>query len=92
MILAQIGGDISFSSSSVNGDLSIPSSTLMGDITITGETCEIYRGPYEFTPKTEEQIISIENKKAKEDITIEEIPYFESDNIFGGKTVSIAFV
>lgn len=91
-LVASISGDISFNSSSIDGNITAPSTVLSGSITFGGESYEVYDGPYEFTPKTEEQIAYTENKRAKQDIIIEEIPYFESDNLSGGKTVTIAFL
>lgn len=51
-----------------------------------------YEGEYDVTPKIEEQTLFTKNKTMKKDVTIHEIPYSETTNPEGGKTVNIAFV
>lgn len=57
----------------------------------TGETVPIYDGQYTVVPKAFEDIVlHTKNKKMIDDVTVKEIPYFETSNISGGLTVYIA--
>lgn len=42
-----------------------------------------YRGPYRVIPSTQEQILDTNDKIMKDDVTVEEIPYFETANEYG---------
>lgn len=58
-----------------------------GDISID---YDIYTGQYNVSPLPNvEQILRTNNKLLKHDIVIEPIPYHETDNSAGGRTVSI---
>lgn len=49
----------------------------------------VYEGPYEVTPKTEDQILDTNMKTMRDDVTVFEIPYAETTNEHG-TTVVIA--
>lgn len=53
---------------------------------------DYYDGEYIVTPKTVEQSLATHQKAMRDDVTVLEIPYTESDNLAGGRTVTIAFV
>lgn len=50
----------------------------------------IYTDDYEVTPKTYSQTLDTANKLLRDDITVLEIPYFETSNDSDGLTVYIA--
>lgn len=53
---------------------------------------EVYGGPYLVIPKAyESQILFTDGLLMEDDVTVTEIPYFESDNEADGRTVTIAF-
>lgn len=49
----------------------------------------VYDGTYEITPKVDGQTINTKQKYMKNDVSIKEIPYFETGNEAGGETVYI---
>lgn len=51
---------------------------------------EIYDGEYEFTPTQSTQTISIENKMATSDITINPIPYYYGLITYNGSTITVS--
>lgn len=52
---------------------------------------ELYGGPYEVTPKAwEEQVLETEGKLMSDDVTVFRVPYYETINLFDGKTAYIA--
>ena len=52
---------------------------------------ELYGGPYEVTPKAwEEQVLQTEGKLMADDVTVFRVPYYETSNLFDGKTAYIA--
>lgn len=52
---------------------------------------ELYDGPYEVTPKAwEEQALQTEGKLMADDVTVFRVPYYETSNLFDGKTAYIA--
>lgn len=53
-----------------------------------GSEVPTYEGAYTVTPKIHEQSLATKNKRMKADVTIKEIPYYETSNI-SGKTVYI---
>lgn len=61
---------------------------LIGQVSIQTEH-EVYKGPHEFTPKIEKQIVETEDKVVPENIAIDGIPYYEVTNKKGGVTVII---
>ena len=59
---------------------------------IEGDIREHYEGPYIVTPKKDvEQLLETAEKIMDDDVTVLEIPYSETSNPQGGKTVNIAF-
>lgn len=50
---------------------------------------ESYQGSYTVTPSSAEQILETANLLMENDVTIYEIPYFETSNNSGGDTVYI---
>jgi len=54
-----------------------------------GETYEEYTGVYEITPSTSEQVLPTAQKVLTADVTVQEIPYYETTNESGGYTVII---
>lgn len=60
--------------------------------TIIDEDLETYEGPYVIIPTVEEQGFETYRKKMIDDLTVTEIPYMESSNPGGGKTVNIAYL
>lgn len=69
----------------------IESSVLIikGDIKIGSSDHDTYKGPYEVIPKTIDQTLETKNKLMKDDVTVKEIPYAETSNVYG-TTVTIA--
>ena len=53
------------------------------------DTTEHYKGDYEVTPKTIQQVMQTRNLIMDNDVIINKIPYSESDNSAGGTTVTI---
>ena len=65
----------------VHGSLTIPSVV----------DAQPYTGAYEVTPKAwEEQILETEGKLMSDDVTVFRVPYYETINLFDGKTAYIA--
>lgn len=50
---------------------------------------EYYTGAYTVTPKTTGQYLATRDKMMSDDVTIKEIPYYETSNVSGGNTVYI---
>ena len=65
--------------------------SLTGDITLgSGTYAPIYEGSYTVTPKAHtEQVLATDGKLMEDDVTVFEIPYFETSNL-SGTTVYIA--
>ena len=53
------------------------------------DTTEHYKGNYEVTPKTIQQVMQTRNLIMDNDVIINKIPYFETGNNYGGNTVYI---
>ena len=51
---------------------------------------DLYEGEYVVTPDTIAQTLPTEKKTLMKDITVKEIPFFETGNTSGGTTVYIA--
>lgn len=65
----------------VHGSLTIPSAV---DV-------QPYTGAYEVTPKAwDEQVLQTEGKLMTDDVTVFRVPYYETINLFDGKTAYIA--
>lgn len=76
--LASLRGTLS-DIASLRGMLTIPSSTHM----------EYYEGPYEVTPRLNEQYLETNDKTMLDDVTIYEIPITYTSNPHNGMTVLI---
>lgn len=61
----------------------------MGEIQFVTPKSDLYKGEYVVTPKTETQTMPTKGKVMDDNVTIKPIPYVESDNAAGGKTVII---
>lgn len=65
----------------ISGTLTIPSAVGV----------EVYGGPYEVTPKAwDAQVLETEGKLMADDVTVFRVPYYETSNLFDGKTAYIA--
>lgn len=65
----------------IQGALTIPS--------VVG--ADPYAGPYEVTPKAWlDQVLQTEGKLMTDDVTVFKVPYYETSNVYDGKTVFIA--
>jgi hypothetical protein len=65
----------------IHGSLTIPNAP----------NIQIYSGAYEVTPKAwEEQILQTDGKLMTDDVTVFRVPYYETSNLFDGKTAYIA--
>ena len=53
------------------------------------EKAEYYEGDYQITPRVEEQTMKTAQKMMTDDVTIQEIPYYETSHTSGGATVYI---
>lgn len=53
---------------------------------------ETYTGDYAITPTVTAQVIPTKNRYLTDDMTVKEIPYYETSNTTGGNTVYIANV
>lgn len=65
----------------IHGSLTIPNAPGL----------EVYGGPYEVTPKAwDAQILQTDGKLMSDDVTVFKVPYYETSNLFDGKTAYIA--
>lgn len=60
-----------------------------GSVTVLDRS-PIYTGDYIVTPKVIEQTLATKDKKMIDDVTVLEIPFYETINVAGGNTVFIA--
>lgn len=52
---------------------------------------DVYEGPYEVTPRAyNEVVLDTMNKTMEADVTVHRVPYYETSNLFDGKTAYIA--
>ena len=52
---------------------------------------DVYEGPYEVTPRAwQGTVLETKDKAMTDDVTVLEIPYFETGNVYNGLTVYIA--
>lgn len=58
-------------------------------IIAAGEMLPYYLGPYTAIPKVKEQKLYTKDKSMRNDVTVTEIPYSETTNPYGGKTIVI---
>lgn len=76
----QLSGFLS-ANKGISGLLTIPSAV----------DADVYTGVYEVTPKAwEEQILATDGKLMTDDVTVFRVPYYETVNLFDGKTAYIA--
>ena len=74
----------------LSGRLS-PIGGLRGTLSLGSGTAPQYAGPYEVTPKAHaEQILNTSGKLMINDVTVFEVPYYETSNLFDGLTAYIA--
>ena len=59
------------------------------DISTDGEY-PVYNGNYRVTPKVTQQSLPTKNKVLVDDVTVNEIPFYNVENTSGGRTVFIA--
>lgn len=59
---------------------------------ITVEEYEEFLGPYIVTPMNFEQTLDTDKKLMKNDVTVLEVTYAETDNLYGGLTVTIGTI
>lgn len=100
--MATITGDLTTMHGVLTGELSVLHQTLVGtlsahNVDLTGTLDilpsaqpEAYEGEHVVVPKMYEQTLETKNKFVREDITVLQIPYFETSNEAGGTTVYIA--
>lgn len=53
------------------------------------QDAEAYQGPYDVTPSVRRQHLETKDRLMRDDVTIREIPYFETSNDEGGNTIYI---
>lgn len=52
---------------------------------------DVYEGPYEVTPRAHNEVVlQTMNKTMEGDVTVRRVPYYETSNLFDGKTAYIA--
>ena len=65
----------------ISGTLTIPSAAGV----------DVYGGPYEVTPKAYlDQTLQTAHKLMTDNVTVFKVPYYETSNLFDGKTAYIA--
>lgn len=66
--------------------------TLSGMLTIPSAVgVDVYDGAYVVVPKAhDEQVLETAQKLLLEDVTVTKVPYYETSNLFDGKTAYIA--
>lgn len=77
--------------SSLNGTLAVPAN-LVGYLTlpeVISDATDEYDGEYIIIPSSVEQVLQTTDKLMRDDVTVKEIPYYETANLFGGETVYI---
>lgn len=81
----------------ITGELSSIQDTIIGELTslyyieaeLTMLSTEYYEGDYVVIPKMEQQKLATKDKTIRDDVTVEEIPVYQTENISGGFTVII---
>jgi hypothetical protein len=89
----KISGNIS-PVGTINGNV-LSKRKISGNITYgngsSDPSAPVYYGEYEVTPLAFEQtVLNTSNKLMKKNVTVKEIPYYETSNLGGGVTVYIA--
>lgn len=66
--------------------------TIKGMLTVpTSVVTDVYDGEYTVIPKAHEaQVLETAQKLLLDDVTVTKVPYYETSNIYDGKTVYIA--
>lgn len=77
-----INGEISENQLSINGVLTSNNNVLVGKVN-TSTSAPPYTGSYDIIPSVEEQILNTRNRLLSDDLSIKEIPYFETSNPYG---------
>ena len=90
-VYGELNGTLT-SSGLLHGSLVGDHHKIQGTLTIPNTPgLELYGGPYEVTPKAwEEQVLETEGKLMADDVTVFKVPYYETINLFDGKTAYIA--
>lgn len=81
----------------ITGELSLIQDTIIGELTslyhieadLSILPTEFYDGDYVVIPKMEQQKLTTKDKTMRDDVTVEEIPVYRTENISGGYTVII---
>lgn len=69
----------------------IESAILEAEASTYVHTDEVYTGAYEVTPKAwESQTLETNGKLMTDNVTVYRVPYYETSNLFNGKTAYIA--
>lgn len=55
----------------------------VGLVVENGHTVSWYEGPYEAVPTRAEQVLATEHRTMRRDVTVREIPYYETSNPYG---------
>ena len=88
MICCKLTGRLT-ETSSLRGSLS-SASTLTGSLTVPSVVgSQPYTGVYEVTPAVYSQTLETAGKRLAEDVTVLEIPFYETSNLSGGYTAII---
>lgn len=90
-VYGQLNGTLT-STGRLQGTLVGDHHKISGSLTIPNAVgIEVYTGAYEVTPKAwEEQILQTDGKLMTDDVTVFRVPYYETVNLFDGKTAYIA--
>lgn len=83
-------GDCDVATCSLKGHLN-RAPTLYGSLNINdcADGIPVYPGPYEVTPHSYEQILETAEQLMTENVTVHEIPYWETSNLSDGLTAYI---
>lgn len=90
-VYGQLSGTLT-SEGHLHGSLVGDHHKIQGTLTIPSVVgAEVYIGAYEVTPKAwEEQVLETAHKMMTDDVTVFRVPYYETVNLFDGKTAYIA--
>lgn len=90
-VYGELSGTLT-SAGHLHGSLVTNNHNIHGTLTIPSVVdAEIYVGSYEVTPKAwEEQTLETAHKLMTDDVTVFRVPYYETVNLFDGKTAYIA--
>ena len=74
----------------IQGSL-VSAETIYGSLSVPTHLADVYTGAYEVTPKAyEAQVLPTEGRVMLDDVTVFKVPYYETINLFDGKTAYIA--